>query len=360
MLRLSIRAVKQLEYPALLSSRPLQWWADVLPSRRDAGPVMLKFLNSLLSLTLICALALCAMPMLAFWGRSVHWALDLVSHFVLPSIIAACGLSILAGLLGRTWTGAGALAIAITASLSVSGFTTPPRPSEDVQQTFKVLLFNVWYRNADAARLVDTVRRSDADIIVLLEAVPDLRRKLSVLGDIYPHRLACPDTDPCDILVLSRVALEGDGVRRTDDRFRSPVLSFRAQLAPCPLSLHAVHLVRPFPFTEPMSQLRQAQDVSALFAGGKASQLVLGDFNAAPWSEAMRAVVAPGKLSLLSGAGGTWPASLPRQMRIPIDHFAAGPGLRFLKREVLPAAGSDHAPVLATVGVSRTVTCPAA
>ena len=357
---LSISGVKPLEYAVLGVSRPLQRGADVLPSRRDAGPVMFKFLNSLLSLALLCALALCAAPMLAFWGRSTHWTLDLMSHFVLPSVIAACGLSILAGLLGRTWTGAGALAIAITASLSVSGFTTPPRPSEDVQTTFKVLLFNVWYRNADAARVVDTLRYSDADIIVLLEAVPDLKREVSVLADIYPHRLACPDTDPCDILVLSRVALEGDGVRRTGDRFRSPVLSFRAQLAPCPVSLHAVHLVRPFPFTEPLSQVRQAQDVSRLVTGGNAPQLVLGDFNAAPWSEVMRAIVVPGKLSLLSGAGGTWPASLPRQMRIPIDHFAAAPGLRFLKREVLPAAGSDHSPVLATVGVSRTVTCPAA
>jgi len=331
----------------------------VLPSRCDPGPVMFKSLNSLLSLTLLCVLVLCAVPLLGFWGRSVHWTLDFLSHFLLPSIIAACVLSILAGLLRRTWTGAGALALAITASLSVSGFTTPPRPVGDTQQTFKVLLFNVWYRNPDTARVIDMLRRSDADIIVLLEAVPELRRRLSVLGDIYPYRLACADSDPCDILVLSRVALEGQGVKRTDDGFRSPVLSFRAQLSSCPVNLHAVHLARPFPFAEPLSQVRQAQDVSRFVAGENIPQLVLGDFNAAPWSQAMQAVIGPGKLSLLSGAGGTWPASLPRQMRIPIDHFAAGPGLLFLKREVLPAAGSDHAPVLATVAVSRAVACSA-
>jgi endonuclease/exonuclease/phosphatase (EEP) superfamily protein YafD len=50
---------------------------------------------------------------------------------------------------------------------------------------------------------------------------------------------------------------------------------------------------------------------------------------------------------------------LPRQMRIPIDHIAAGAGLAFLKREVLPQAGSDHAPVLASIGVLDTANCVA-
>jgi endonuclease/exonuclease/phosphatase (EEP) superfamily protein YafD len=73
----------------------------------------------------------------------------------------------------------------------------------------------------------------------------------------------------------------------------------------------------------------------------------------------MQTIIAPARLALLAGAGGTWPATLPRQMRIPIDHIAAGAGLAFLKREVLPQAGSDHAPVLASIGVLDTANCVA-
>jgi len=319
---------------------------------------MLKFINSVVSFVLLAALAVCAVPLAGFWGRSVHWSFDVASHFVLPSVIAACALSVLAGLLLRAWTGAGALALAITASLSVSPWTTQPRPATAAStQSFKVLQFNVWHRNADAARVIETVRRSNADLVVLLEAVPALRERLSVLVDIYPHRLGCPDDAPCDILVLSRVPLDARGVQRTNDAFRSPIMTLKATLAGCPVTVHAIHLARPFPFNAPEAQISQARDVARVVSEGRAARLVVGDFNAAPWGRTMQAIIAPARLQLLPGAGGTWPVTLPRQMRIPIDHLAAGEGLSFLKREVLPRAGSDHAPVLASIGVTDPSRC---
>ena len=320
---------------------------------------MLKLINSTVSFVLLAALALCAVPLIGFWGRELHWSLDFASHFILPSVIAACVLSVLAGLLLRAWTGAGALALAITASLSVSPWTTPPRPVAVAGPSFKILQFNVWYRNENMARIIDTVRRSDADLVVLLEAMPALRTRLEVLKDLYPHRLACPEAEPCDILVLSRVPIEPRGVQRTSDRFRSPIMSFGVRPAGCPLTVHAVHLARPYPFNAPEAQFSQAQDVARIVSAGTGARIVVGDFNAAPWSRTMQAIIAPARLALLSGAGGTWPVNLPRQMRIPIDHVAAGPGLAFLKREVLPQAGSDHAPVLASVAVLDGSNCVA-
>lgn len=320
---------------------------------------MIKLINSIVSFLLLVALGLCAVPLLGFWGRTLHWSLDVASHFILPSVIAACGLSVLAGLLLRAWTGAGALALAITASLSVSPWTSPPRPAAFSGPAFKVLQFNVWFRNGDADRVIETVRRSDADLVVLLEAVPQLQSRLDALQDRYPFRLACADSAPCDILVLSRVPLELLGVRRTADVFRSPIMSFRARPAGCPVLVHAVHLARPYPFNAPEAQMKQAGDVARIVSSEKGLRLVVGDFNAAPWGRTMQAIVGPSRLELLSGAGGTWPVWLPRQMRIPIDHLAAGEGLSFLKREVLPRAGSDHAPVLAHVGVTNVSACGA-
>lgn len=332
----------------------------MLSCGRRREPAMLKFINSVVSFVLLAALALCAVPLVGFWGRSVHWSFDVASHFLLPSVIAACALSVLAGLLLRAWTGAGALALAITASLSVSAWTTQPRAAADApSQSFKVLQFNVWYRNGDIARMIETVRRSNADLVVLQEAVPPLREQLAVLSDLYPHRLGCPDDAPCDIVVLSRVPLEAKGVRRTNDAFRSPIMTLRATLAGCPVTVHAIHLARPYPFNAPEAQLSQARDVAGIVSEGRGARLVVGDFNAAPWGRTMQAIITPARLQLLPGAGGTWPITLPRQMRIPIDHMAAGEGLSFLRREVLPRAGSDHAPVLATIGVTDASRCVA-
>ena len=360
MLIVSIINVKPRQTRFWNKARTFLWPEGVLSCGRRREHAMLKFINSVVSFVLLAALAICAVPLVGFWGRSVHWSLDVASHFVLPSVIAACVLSVLAGLLLRAWTGAGALALAITTSLSVAPWTTQPRPATVAPaQSFKVLQFNVWYRNADAARVIETVRRSNADLVVLLEAVPSLRERLAVLADIYPHRLGCPDDAPCDVLVLSRVPLEARGVQRTNDAFRSPIMTLRATLAGCPVTVHAVHLARPFPFNAPEAQLSQARDVARIVSEGRGARLVAGDFNAAPWGRTMQAIIAPARLQLLPGAGGTWPVTLPRQMRIPIDHLAVGEGLSFLKREVLPRAGSDHAPVLASIGVTDASRCVA-
>ena len=46
----------------------------------------------------------------------------------------------------------------------------------------------------------------------------------------------------------------------------------------------------------------------------------------------------------------TWPAFLPMPARIPIDHVMTGSGLRVVERTVGPDLGSDHRPVIATIG----------
>lgn len=123
------------------------------------------------------------------------------------------------------------------------------------------------------------------------------------------------------------------------------------------MTVYATHLTRPYPFTSPHDQMRQAREVANEVAAFPHAKLLVGDFNAAPWGAVMQSMATRAGLSILSGPGGTWPVSLPKQTRIPIDHMLAGPGLAFVRREVLPAAGSDHAPVLATVAVADPSRC---
>jgi endonuclease/exonuclease/phosphatase (EEP) superfamily protein YafD len=119
----------------------------------------------------------------------------------------------------------------------------------------------------------------------------------------------------------------------------------------------AVHLKRPFPFSPVGDQLRQAVDVSNIVSAWSGTQLVIGDFNAAPWSPVVKTILQHSHLGLLTGSGGTWPSVLPKQMRIPIDHIMAGRGLSFVSRELPGFVGSDHAPVFARVAVTDPSLC---
>lgn len=320
-------------------------------------PSMISFFRSLLSFILISAVLLTALPLVGFWLSDLHWSFDLASQFMLPAVIAGCGLAIIAGLLQRGGIGAAALAIAIMLSLNAGTWTSPHKDVPDSLPRFTVLHFNVWYRNNEVARVADTIRRANADLVVLLEVTPRIRDALKPVTDTYPYKLGCGDGDPCNIMVLSRARLNANALVRTSDRFRSPLLSFSASLGGCPMRIYATHLTRPFPFTSPEAQIRQAREVANEVAAFPEAKLLIGDFNAAPWGHVMQSIAARADLKLLAGAGGTWPVSLPRQMRIPIDHMLAGDGLAFTKRDVLAAAGSDHAPVLATVAVVEPQKC---
>ena len=123
------------------------------------------------------------------------------------------------------------------------------------------------------------------------------------------------------------------------------------------MSLILAHLTRPYPFDTPEAQRIQAVAMGSEVAAWQGAKLVLGDFNAAPWGHVMQTIAAKGGVSLLSGSGGTWPSFLPKQMRIPIDHMLAGPGLRFAKRQVMGRAGSDHVPVYAEIAVTDPAQC---
>lgn len=324
-----------------------------------SSPSMMSFFRSLLSFLLVLALLLTALPLIGFWLSDLHWSFDLAAQFMLPAIIAGCALAIIAGLLQRAGTGAGALAVAIMISLNAGTWTSPHKDVSESLPRFTVLQFNVWYRNNDLASVAETIRRANADLVVLLEVTPRIRDALKPVTDTYPYKLGCGEGDPCNIMVLSRARLKANGLVRTSDSFRSPLLSFSASLGGCPMTIYATHLTRPYPFTPPEAQMRQAREVANEVAASAAAKMLIGDFNAAPWGHVMQSIAARADLRLLAGAGGTWPVSLPTQMRIPIDHMLVGRGLVFTKRELLPAAGSDHAPVLATVAVAEPAMCQA-
>ena len=77
---------------------------------------------------------------------------------------------------------------------------------------------------------------------------------------------------------------------------------------------------------------------------------IIGDFNATPWSTAFRDMQSAGGLvnsQVGFGHSPTWPAGLGM---IPIDHLLHSDSLITVDRQIGKARGSDHKPLIVTLG----------
>jgi endonuclease/exonuclease/phosphatase (EEP) superfamily protein YafD len=294
-------------------------------------------------------------------GGSLHWSLDLAAQFLLPAIIVAGTATLVAAICRWPITAGSGVVAVVAAYLTAMPFTTAPAPVAKEAARFKVLLFNVWFRNGRLDDVRKMVEAENPDIVVLVETTPRIGREMQALSALYPYRFDCIGMGSrkwgCDITIFARSRLTSPAVKETSDPERSPLVQIDTMVAGCKLKLFATHMTRPFPNRPWWAQRAQAEEIAKDVAMWPGAKLVLGDFNAAPWGHVIRTIETGGNVSVLTGAGGTWPSILPPQMRIPIDHMLAGPGLSFVSRQVLPKIGSDHLPVVAEIAVTDPSQC---
>lgn len=312
---------------------------------------MQQFLPSWFRRGAIAALGGVGLVVIGAAGGSLHWSLDLLGQFLLPAFAVALLIVPIAAF-ARWPRIAGAAAVMAVAAYAVAApFVSAPRAVEGKPVRFRVLLFNVWYNNQQLADVAQMIAKANADIVVIVEAPKRVQKALTSVAAAYPYHFDCGGLS-CDALIFSRSQLVPQDIRVTSDPDRSPYVTLLTDIAGCRLTLLATHMTRPFPNHPYWAQRAQAREIGSAVGLIPGAKLVLGDFNAAPWGYVMRTIAERGGVKVLTGSGGTWPSVLLPQLRIPIDHMLAGPGLSFVSREVLPRIGSDHVPVLAEIAVT--------
>ncbi|MBP6013083.1 MAG: endonuclease/exonuclease/phosphatase family protein [Alphaproteobacteria bacterium] len=317
---------------------------------------MSRFLVFAVRRSVILGLFGVAMVIAGALGAPWHWVFDLTGQFLLPAFVVALAIVPVAAFARWPGLAAAGAAAAVACYALTFPYTTAPSPVTGDPVRFRVLLFNVWYSNQRLADVAQMIAKVDADLVVIIEAPQRVRNALQQVGSTYPYRFDCAGSD-CDALMFSRARLLPQEVRVTSDPDHSPYVTVSTDIAGCKLTLLATHMTRPFPNQPYWAQRAQAREIGSAVGLIPGQKLVLGDFNAAPWGYVMRTIAARGGVSVLTGPGGTWPSVLVPQLRIPIDHMLASPGLSFVSREVLPRIGSDHAPVLAEIAVTDRSQC---
>ena len=286
---------------------------------------------------------------LGFLGH-LDWRLDLFAHFRMHYALAALGTGVLLVYL-RKWL---MLGIPIVALL-VNGWLLAPyyltaRDSLPANgRPISFIIFNVLMENRRSNDVLAYLQAQHPDIIALTEVDLAWTVKLKPLEQDYPYRRLVPRGGHAGVAIYSRLPFTGEAVLLTPRGFWSVIgdLSVGDQT----VQLVLTHPVAPT--NQRSAQLRdtQIQAIADLVQQGHKPTLVLGDFNASPWSVAFEPLQrqSPLRDSALSfGLQPTWNA-FNFVTRTFIDHVWVPPEFAVLNHHVGPALGSDHFPVEVTL-----------
>lgn len=209
---------------------------------------------------------------------------------------------------------------------------------------FKLLTFNVWFRNDDLARVASFLERSQADVIVLQEV--DLSRldELSRELKSYPYHVQTPKVRR-GLVIFSRTMLsdvEHFEIPARVTRISRVKVAWRG----ASVSVIGAHLrwpVSPAKARQRAWELGMIADRVRLETG---PVVVAGDMNLTPWSPFFARFVERSGLhdcALGQGLLPTWPSQfIP--LRIRIDQCFVSSHWQVRDVEVGRWLGSDHLP----------------
>ena len=282
-------------------------------------------------------------------GR-IAWPLDLFAHF---RVQYAAVFVLLVGvfLLLRRYLHAGAALVGFVISAVplfpyVTGEPLATAIATPREATFRVVSFNVWFRNPDMARTAEYIQQSQADAVVLLELTPPQAEMLLPLLPDYPYyhiepsRMGAAVFTKWPVLEAESVPLAPGGAVAARMK-----LDWRG----VPVTVLGVHLNWPL---GPRNSEFRNQELSELVRFSKAQPgalIVAGDFNLTPWSEYFSDALDESGLQDAArgfGLARSWPAQFaPAGIRI--DHCLLSPQWRSVSTRVGPWLGSDHLPIVA-------------
>jgi len=306
-----------------------KYWVGVLSLLLGAATVVATVLGSLESLT---------------------WAFGLVDNFRFQFFWLA--LFSLAGLAWvRQWIPMGVVVVGILMNLAAIGpywwgSITPPATAD----RFSMVSLNTQAANMDKAAVVDFVRRADADVIFLAEVTPRLLEFLERADLDYQRVTGTPAVTPIGLLALSRdPSISG----RISNLGASgvPALIMEASIGSTRIEILAFHTSSPGRRTE-------ARDDQLRGAGERVQErevpmILIGDFNATPYTGSFRDLLGVGLIDAQRGRGvaGSWPSGWG-PFKISIDHALHTPELTSTAFAFGDSAGSDHRSLAVTFAVA--------
>ena len=228
----------------------------------------------------------------------------------------------------------------------VSGNASAPAPAVAAKEkALKIASFNTYRFNQDFSAQIASIRKLNADAVVLIELDPPKKSILEGLKDIYPHQFACFDQAYCFLAIISKTPLTNTSAQAIWEG--SPYIRATLGAEFGNVTLVGTHTTR---FPHSRAQLKQVRALVRSLESVTGKIILTGDFNATPFSR-VTSTIAQGAGLVRHTSLPTWPAQL-NIPQIAIDHMFASPALRPLTSEMIgDAAGSDHFPITMSFAV---------
>lgn len=292
------------------------------------------------------SLGIAALALLSFAPAWWWWALDLVASVRMQLALLLLALSALAFALHHRLMAVGCGLAFVVSAAAVMASLHASRPSGTALQDMTVITANL---GSDEAALRDLGRLSaaaDADLVLLSEA-PDMRDLPDAFSGL--HLSERNGIEAPGLVVLSRLPFDSSRVAAMGPYGRSAVVA-TVTSRQGPLSFVAIHAPAPVSRDTYHFQKRYLQRVARLLLELPAGPVVVaGDFSNVPWSRPVSSFASETGLEITAPVA-TWPAALG-PFGLPIDYLVASPGICVTSLRPVELAGTDHAALVARLGI---------
>jgi len=273
---------------------------------------------------------------------------ELTTHFRLQYVVAAVVCTVL--MVGyQSWKFAGvALLCAILNGIYLAPYLRAKTHDERTAQVVRIFHANVLWKNRNYGAVLDLIRSSDADLVVLQEVTEEWDNQLGVLEERYPFSKRVPLAEGAGMTLFSSYPLCDVEVLKFDDSSHIAIRA-KAEINGEELLLLALHPTTPTSPKKFLNRNRQFKGAAELLNASSGHKVVIGDLNTTMWSPYFTNFVRAARLKdarIGFGLQTSWPVALPAFLRLPIDHCLVSEEVQVNRFQLGERTGSDHRPLI--------------
>jgi endonuclease/exonuclease/phosphatase (EEP) superfamily protein YafD len=281
------------------------------------------------------------------------WPCSLLEHFRVQYI--GCGLVLAAAgaaLNIRGYTDIALIAALISALVVVPDVTRTTRPVPPDGAHVRVLSLNVHTEGTSYEQVKRLIADENPDVIGLVEVDQRWLTALAPALTGYTGRIEAPRPDNFGVALYVRGEVTGSA-----DELATPLPTIVAAVGVAGTRFVAIvtHPIPPMSGEAVQRQRMQLDMIAARARSAAGPVVVMGDYNATPWSRPFHRMLDRSGLCD-SRAGFGVQASFPAAswfFRIPIDHVLTSCTIGVRDRRIGRDVGSDHLPVIVDLVVPR-------
>jgi endonuclease/exonuclease/phosphatase (EEP) superfamily protein YafD len=292
----------------------------------------------------------------------VYWVFDLFSHFVLYYIIISAVLALLLLPYRKVIWLSIALGIMLFEVFKLTPYASLKEGDGGKYDEVKILQYNVNRNNNNVEEMTKWIisQSEDVDIVVLSEVTESWDDSLRRIKWAYPYHITKDMRGGRNMAIFSRLYIDEFEIKNLAGltEIDAPALILRGETTgyEIPFVLYGVH--PPPPVLPSYAKRRNdlLQEVAESIAKEEIThKLIVADFNTTRFSPAFK------KLTEVSGLHDsneglgfgalqtTWNSFMPNYFGIAIDNIVLSNNFEVEKKEIGPAMGSDHYPVITTL-----------